>query len=104
MKSEILDKLAALLTFALGLVAALAWNGAIIAIFKEIFGDADNIAAMVVYAVIVTILAVIAIIFIARSVKKAKGEDPSTQECPYCITDISIKATRCPNCTSELSK
>ncbi len=27
---------------------------------------------------------------------------PTTKECPYCFTSIPIKATRCPNCTSEL--
>ena len=27
---------------------------------------------------------------------------PSTKECPYCFSVIPIKATRCPNCTSEL--
>jgi len=27
---------------------------------------------------------------------------PSTKDCPYCATTISIKATRCPNCTSAL--
>ncbi len=26
----------------------------------------------------------------------------TNKECPYCFTTISIKATRCPNCTSEL--
>ena len=104
MKSDLLDKFAALITFAFGLVAALAWNGAIRAIFEKIFGNADNVAAMVIYAVIVTIIAVIATILIARSVNKAKGEDPSTKDCPYCMTSISINATRCPNCTSELSK
>ncbi len=29
---------------------------------------------------------------------------PNTKECPFCFTAIPIKATRCPNCTSELSK
>ena len=28
--------------------------------------------------------------------------EPVTKECPYCISTIPIKATRCPNCTSEL--
>ena len=28
--------------------------------------------------------------------------DPTTKECNYCYSSISIKATRCPNCTSEL--
>ena len=27
---------------------------------------------------------------------------PTTKECPHCFSVISIKATRCPNCTSEL--
>jgi large conductance mechanosensitive channel len=34
-----------------------------------------------------------------------KAEAPAaatTKECPHCFTTISIKATRCPNCTSEL--
>ena len=27
---------------------------------------------------------------------------PTTKDCPFCFTAIPIKATRCPNCTSEL--
>ncbi|HLE26840.1 MAG TPA: large conductance mechanosensitive channel protein MscL [Anaerolineales bacterium] len=27
---------------------------------------------------------------------------PTTKECPYCRSAIHLKATRCPNCTSEL--
>ena len=26
------------------------------------------------------------------------------KDCPYCYSSIAIKATRCPNCTSDLSK
>jgi membrane protein YdbS with pleckstrin-like domain len=74
MKAEIMDKLAALITAAFGLVAALAWNGAIRAVFEAIFGSADNITAMLVYAVVVTIIAVLVTIWIARAVKRAKGE------------------------------
>ena len=74
MKTEILDKIAALMTAALGLVAALAWNGAIRAIFEAAFGSADDITAMLVYAVVVTIIAVLAIIWIARVITRAKGE------------------------------
>lgn len=29
--------------------------------------------------------------------------EPTTKECPLCYSTISIKATRCPNCTSELA-
>jgi large conductance mechanosensitive channel len=28
---------------------------------------------------------------------------PSAKECPFCASTISIKATRCPNCTSQLA-
>ena len=39
----------------------------------------------------------------ANSLKKAPAPaDPTTKECPHCFSTISIKATRCPNCTSEL--
>ncbi len=27
---------------------------------------------------------------------------PSTKDCPYCLSSIAIKATRCPHCTSDL--
>jgi len=27
---------------------------------------------------------------------------PPTKECPYCVSSIPLKATRCPQCTSEL--
>ena len=72
MKKEVIEKLAALLTAAFGLVAALAWNGAIQAIFKAIFGTADSIGAMLVYAVVVTIIAVWATIKIGKAAEKIK--------------------------------
>jgi large conductance mechanosensitive channel len=34
--------------------------------------------------------------------KKVEEPAPTTKECPYCFTGIPIKASRCPNCTSEL--
>lgn len=73
-KAEVIEKIAALLTAAFGLVAALAWNGAIQAIFKEIFGEAANIPAMLSYAVIVTIIAVVVTIWIGQVAERAKKE------------------------------
>lgn len=67
-----LDKIAALITAAFGLVAALAWNDAIKAIFKEIFGTADAIGPMLIYAITVTVAAVILTIIVARAVSNAK--------------------------------
>jgi len=34
--------------------------------------------------------------------KKQEPTTPTTKECPHCFTTIPLKATRCPNCTSEL--
>lgn len=34
--------------------------------------------------------------------KPAAPAEPTMRECPYCCTEISVKASRCPNCTSEL--
>lgn len=36
--------------------------------------------------------------------KKSAPDAPTTKECPYCMTLINIKASRCPQCTSELEK
>ncbi|MBU2476860.1 hypothetical protein KKG83_05300 [Candidatus Micrarchaeota archaeon] len=74
MKTEVIEKIAALLTAAFGLVAALAWNGAIQAIFAEVFGQADSIGPMIVYAVVVTIIAVLVTIWIGNISEKAKGK------------------------------
>lgn len=34
--------------------------------------------------------------------EEAPPAEPTTKDCPYCFSTIAIKATRCPNCTSEL--
>lgn len=36
---------------------------------------------------------------------KAKDtvEEPTTKICPFCFSEINIKATRCPHCTSDLT-
>jgi large conductance mechanosensitive channel len=55
---------------------------------------------------IVIAIIVFLIIKAANSMKKeAPAPTPAeltTKECPMCFSTISIKATRCPNCTSEL--
>lgn len=41
----------------------------------------------------------------AKSLKKkpeVKPAAPTTKVCPFCQSEISLKATRCPHCTSEL--
>lgn len=74
MKSEVIEKIAALLTAAFGLVAALAWNGAIKAIFLKVFGESEGIGPMLVYAIVVTTIAVIVTIQIGKAAERAKKE------------------------------
>jgi hypothetical protein len=74
MKKEVIEKIAALITAAFGLVAALAWNSVIQAIFVSVFGVASGIAAMLTYAVLVTVVAVIATIWIGRVSERAASK------------------------------
>jgi large conductance mechanosensitive channel len=53
------------------------------------------VAAAVYFAIVVPMNAVAA--------RRAKGEDPTTKECPECLSEIPIGARRCSHCTSELS-
>lgn len=57
-------------------------------------------------AIVSFIIVAFAIFLLIRTVnrlqKPAPAVDPTTRECPYCFTTISIKARRCPNCTSQL--
>lgn len=73
MKGEFIDKFAALITAAFGLVMALAWNGLILTIFKKIFGGQETIASMAWYAIVVTIVGVLLVIWVGRAAAKAKG-------------------------------
>ncbi|MDE1869324.1 MAG: hypothetical protein KGH60_05175 [Candidatus Micrarchaeota archaeon] len=63
---EILKSMSALLTAAFGLVAALAWNGAIQSAFKLIFGTPDALIPQLIYAIVVTVIAVVVIVYIGR--------------------------------------
>ena len=35
--------------------------------------------------------------------EEAPPAEPTTKECPFCMSTIAIKASRCPSCTSELA-
>ena len=34
--------------------------------------------------------------------EKKEDEEPETKVCPYCLSEVKFKATKCPHCTSEL--
>lgn len=57
-------------------------------------------------AVIDFLIVAFVIFLLIKQVNRLKAEPapaaPNTKECPYCLSVIPLKATRCPNCTSEL--
>lgn len=59
-------------------------------------------------AVISFLIVAFAVFLLIRAINKLKAKEeappaePTTKECGYCFSEIPIKATRCPNCTSEL--
>jgi ABC-type Mn2+/Zn2+ transport system permease subunit len=81
MQKEVIEKIAALITAAFGVVAALAWNTAIQEIFRLIFGQQSGVLAMIAYAVIVTIIAVLVTIWIVRVAKNTQVKSQSAQQC-----------------------
>ena len=71
--SEVLDKFSELITTALGLVAALAWNEAIQQLFTQLLGEAGGaLAAKFVYATLTTIVVIFAAIAVSRAAQRAK--------------------------------
>ncbi len=51
----------------------------------------------------------LAVFLLVRSINRMRWREetapasPATKECQYCATAIPIKATRCPQCTSQLA-
>lgn len=60
-------------------------------------------------AVISFIIVAFAVFLLIRSINRLRREEeappaePTTKECPFCFTSVSIKATRCSHCTSEIA-
>ena len=52
---------------------------------------------------IVNFLIIALVIFlVVKVVNKLRKTDPSRKDCPFCLTSIPIKATRCSACCAEL--
>ena len=62
----IMETILGLITTAFAFVAGLAWNGAIQKLIEQFIGTGDAIPSLLTYAIIVTIIAVIVTVLIAR--------------------------------------
>jgi large conductance mechanosensitive channel len=71
---------------------------------------APSIAYGIFFNAVIDFLIVAAVIFLvvrtANRLQQLRAAPapaaPTTKDCPYCLSSIAIKATRCPHCTSEL--
>ncbi|WP_390884394.1 MscL family protein [Humisphaera borealis] len=65
------------------------------------------IAAIVNFVIIAAAVFIIMVKILGGVMKKTAGtpkaEEPTSKECPECLSIIPIKAKRCPNCTSILA-
>jgi large conductance mechanosensitive channel len=54
------------------------------------------------------VIVAFAVFLLVRGINRMRREQeappavPTTKECPYCRSEIPLKASRCPHCTSEL--
>lgn len=60
-------------------------------------------------AIVSFLIVAFAVFMLIRALNKMKREqeappaEPTTKDCPFCFSAIAIKASRCPNCTSEVA-
>jgi len=77
----------------------------------NITGDVILYYGKFITAIINFLVMALVVFILVRTINKAgdrlskkdkKPAAPTTKKCPYCKSDISIDATRCPHCTSQL--
>lgn len=75
--------------------------------WQDIMQFGNNFLAAVVNFIIMALILFCLVKGINKLMTIGKKEEPkekTTKTCPYCQSEISIKATRCPHCTSQLSE
>ena len=77
-------------------------------------GGTGFVGSLVSFAAVVVefLLTALVLFLIVKAANKAKNlkkkeeapAEPTTKKCPFCQSEIDIKATRCPHCTSEIKE
>ena len=61
---------------------------------------------MFINTVVSFLIVAFAVFMVIKQINRLKKEEapapPNTKSCPFCLSTIAIKATRCPHCTSEV--
>jgi large conductance mechanosensitive channel len=66
-------------------------------------GDFINVTiSFIILAAVIFFLVVKPINFLMAHRKQAAPADPTTRDCPYCLSEIPLAATRCAFCTQEV--
>ena len=58
----------------------------------------------ILYFFIISFVLFMVVKFINKGKKEEEKAEPKTKECPYCLSKIPEKATRCSHCTSILDE
>lgn len=67
------------------------------------YGDFVNaLISFLIVALVVYFFVVVPMNKLQQLSQSGKNIDPATKHCPYCFSEINIKAIRCPDCTSQL--
>jgi len=73
--------------------------GALILTYGEFI---NAFLSFVILAIVLYFLFDLGIKSLQKRFKKEEEKKKTKKKCPFCFTEIHQKATRCPNCTSEL--
>jgi large conductance mechanosensitive channel len=119
-KGNFLDlAVAVIMAAAFGLVVTSFTNDILMQIIAAIFGQPDfnglyfNLGMGVikygsVLNTVINFLIVAFVMFLVikayNNMRKPTAAQTDNKDCPYCLSTIPAGATRCPNCTSELTK
>ena len=76
----------------------------------KVYSEAVEQGAVFAYGAFLTelisflVMALVVFLFVKEinHLRKPTPATPTTKICPYCMSEIDVKATRCPHCTSKL--
>jgi large conductance mechanosensitive channel len=61
-----------------------------------------GVFALTVIDFLIVTFVVFLLVRAVNRMQRPKPVAPTTKECPYCLSIVPLRATRCPHCTSEL--
>lgn len=91
------------------LITLISGNGKLSTLYFSIgtvkigYGDfLSSLISFLIVALVIYFFVVLPMNKLQEMAQSGKSVDPTTKVCPYCFSEISVKATRCPECTSSL--